>query len=107
MRSPLCLPDTLRCRLSASFAKRAILRHEQGRSRSDVMSVARKSYSIHNSSSWVFAGANVQVVVGAPGDEQSKCKNRSAEAEGESLGGRENEEEGELSFGLFARSGGG
>jgi hypothetical protein len=55
MRSPLCLPDTLRCRLSASFAKRAILRHEQGRSRSDVMSVARKSYSIHNSSSIVFA----------------------------------------------------
>jgi len=51
MRSPLCSPDTLRCRLSASFAKRAILRHEQGRSRSDVMSVARKSYSIHNSSS--------------------------------------------------------
>ena len=31
MRSPLCSPDTLRCRLSASFAKRAILRHEQGR----------------------------------------------------------------------------
>jgi len=45
--------------------------------------------------------------VGTPGDEQSKCKNRSAEAEGESLGGRENEEEGELSFGLIARSAGG
>jgi hypothetical protein len=45
--------------------------------------------------------------VGTPADKQSKCKNRGAEAEGESFGARENEEEWELSFGLIARSAGG